>query len=206
MPTRPAPEKFTDRLRDVQDLRERRGRFLLCRCTAGDLRSAVLADVLRRTAGLLGLRASLTAPSEDLLPWNVHPPSVAQHGHPAADVHVTSGAWSLPDADPLVQRLALLGVDASSPAHLTAQDLLAASDRLTGWRADVAAWAEEPSTPMCAEVQQDLLAALAVSDTVQALSVLDELATSEMPPGCRFETFAWADRLVGLDLARDVGR
>ena len=25
-------------------------------------------------------------------------------------------------------------------------------------------------------------------------------------PGARFETFAWADRLLGLDLARDVGR
>jgi len=27
-----------------------------------------------------------------------------------------------------------------------------------------------------------------------------------MPDGCKFETFAWADRLLGLDLARDVGK
>jgi len=190
----------------VQDLRERRGRLVLCRCLAGDLRSAVVADVLRRTAGLLGLRASLTAPEEDLLAWNVHPPHSRLEGHPAADLHVRTGPWSLPKADSLVQRLALLGMAWDAPAHLTPADLLAAAGQLARWRAGVAAWAEEPSKPMYAEVQENLLAALAVSDTVQALEVLDELAGSETPPGCRFETFAWADRLLGLDLARDVGR
>jgi hypothetical protein len=27
-----------------------------------------------------------------------------------------------------------------------------------------------------------------------------------LPPGCLFETWAWADRLLGLDLAADVGK
>ena len=188
------------------DLRERQGRLLVCRCAAGDLRAALLADVLRRTAGMLGLRVQLTAPEEDLLAWNVHPPHSPLEGHPAADVHVTSGPWSMTDADPLVQRLALLMVAGDAPAHLTPGDLQAASGKLDRWRADVAAWAEEPSKPMCAEVQQNLLTALSTLAIVRALEALDELASSELPPGCRFETFAWADRLLGLDLARDVGR
>jgi cysteinyl-tRNA synthetase len=72
----------------------------------------------------------------------------------------------------------------------------------------VAAWAEEPSKPMCAEVQQGILDAFSDDlDTPRALQVLRAFEKDEaMPAGCKFETFAWADRLLGLDLARDVGR
>jgi hypothetical protein len=43
--------------------------------------------------------------------------------------------------------------------------------------------------------------------TPAALDVLSALAGDEtIPPGSRFETFAYADLLFGLDLARDVGR
>ena len=43
-------------------------------------------------------------------------------------------------------------------------------------------------------------------DTATALRTLDELAGNpEVPDGVKFETFAAADRLLGLDLARDVG-
>jgi cysteinyl-tRNA synthetase len=36
---------------------------------------------------------------------------------------------------------------------------------------------------------------------------LRELEREEtVPPGSKFETFAYLDRLLGLDLARDVGR
>ncbi len=44
-------------------------------------------------------------------------------------------------------------------------------------------------------------------DTPAALRVLAELADDPaVPDGVKFETFAAADRLLGLDLARDVGR
>jgi hypothetical protein len=44
-------------------------------------------------------------------------------------------------------------------------------------------------------------------DTVTALRALDELADNpDVPDGVKFETFAAADRLLGLDLARDIGK
>ena len=44
-------------------------------------------------------------------------------------------------------------------------------------------------------------------DTPAALRVLAELAVDPgVPDGVKFETFAAADRLLGLDLARDVGK
>jgi hypothetical protein len=59
---------------------------------------------------------------------------------------------------------------------------------------------------MCAEVQENVLGAVLDDlDTPRALQVLRGLETNALPAGCKFETFAWADRLLGLDLARDVG-
>ena len=44
-------------------------------------------------------------------------------------------------------------------------------------------------------------------DTPAALRVLRALEKdSEVPPGAKFETFVYADQLLGLDLARDIGR
>ena len=60
---------------------------------------------------------------------------------------------------------------------------------------------------MCAQVQEDLLAALA--DDLATARAVDGLRGSlalGLPPGCLFETWAWADRMLALDLAADVGR
>jgi cysteinyl-tRNA synthetase len=44
-------------------------------------------------------------------------------------------------------------------------------------------------------------------DTPRALQVLRRLEKSaDVPDGAKFETFAWADRLLGLDLTRLVGQ
>jgi hypothetical protein len=44
-------------------------------------------------------------------------------------------------------------------------------------------------------------------DTPTALRALRDLADDpEVPDGVKFETFAAADRLLGLDLARDIGK
>jgi cysteinyl-tRNA synthetase len=44
-------------------------------------------------------------------------------------------------------------------------------------------------------------------DTPTAVVALGELEKDDaVTAGSKFETFAWADRLLGLDLARDVGR
>jgi cysteinyl-tRNA synthetase len=110
--------------------------------------------------------------------------------------------------DPLALRLAFLGTRYRQQANLSWAEIAGAHKTLSRWRASVAAWAEEPSKPMCAEVQQGILDAFSDDlDTPRALQVLRAFEKDEtMPAGCKFETFAWADRLLGLDLARDVGR
>jgi cysteinyl-tRNA synthetase len=110
--------------------------------------------------------------------------------------------------DPLALRLAFLGTRYRQQANLSWAEIAGAHKTLSRWRAAVAAWAEEPSKPMCAEVQQGVLEACSDDlDTPRALQVLRAFEKDDaMPAGCKFETFAWADRLLGLDLARDVGR
>ena len=109
--------------------------------------------------------------------------------------------------DPLALRLAFLSSRYRQQANLSWDAIAAAQKTLDRWRASVAAWAEEPSKPMCAEIQAGVLEAFCDDlDTPRALQVLRTFEKSSMPDGCKFETFAWADRLLGLDLARDVGR
>jgi cysteinyl-tRNA synthetase len=61
---------------------------------------------------------------------------------------------------------------------------------------------------MCAQYVSDITGAFDDDlDTPAALRGLRELEKDDaIPPGSKFETFAHADRLFGLDLARDVGQ
>ncbi|MBA3742166.1 MAG: hypothetical protein H0X00_04410 [Sporichthya sp.] len=84
--------------------------------------------------------------------------------------------------------------------------MAAADAELKRWRALVADWAEQPSAamagvgPVIARIEDDL-------DLPGALVALDQLAAdTSISPGARFEAFAHLDRLLGLDLAADVGR
>ncbi len=110
--------------------------------------------------------------------------------------------------DPLALRLALLEHRYRQQMNLTWGTLSAADGTLRRWRARVAEWANSPSRPMCAQVTADLAAALDDDlNTPAALLALRALEKDgEIPPGSKFETFAHADRVLGLDLARDVGR
>jgi cysteinyl-tRNA synthetase len=105
-------------------------------------------------------------------------------------------------------RLALLEHRYRRQMNLT-WDALAAADRtLRRWREQVAEWANSPSKPMCAQYTADIATAFDDDlDTPAALRALRGLEKDgEIPPGSKFETFADADALLGLDLARDVGR
>src|ERR1700728_668743 len=92
--------------------------------------------------------------------------------------------------------------------NLTWDTLQAAEATLLRWRQRVADWARSPSKPMCAQYVSDITGAFDDDlDTPAALRGLRELEKDEaIPPGSKFETFAHADRLLGLDLARDIGR
>jgi Cysteinyl-tRNA synthetase len=92
--------------------------------------------------------------------------------------------------------------------NLTWQVIEGAAKTLDRWRSKVAQWADSPSAPLPAEYREDFLAALdADLDTPRALSVLRTLEKDpQIPDGSKFEFFAWADRFLGLDLARTVGQ
>ncbi|MFJ3673125.1 hypothetical protein ACIPSE_42370 [Streptomyces sp. NPDC090106] len=111
-----------------------------------------------------------------------------------------------PDTDPAVLRLALLGSHRATPVRLDAETLTDAHDTLVRWRSAVAGWAREPSRPMPDEVRDALRAAREDDlDTPGVLRVLRQVEDSDLPAGARFETYVHADRLLGLDLARDLG-
>ena len=149
-------------------------------------------DTLARTADLLGLRVH-TVGVEGIPELNVRGGS----DNGAVDVMV-GRPGGVPDPPyRLEHRL----------AWLAGLPLEAAREELLSWRQLVASWAEEPSKPMCAEVQEGLLRALADDlGTRTAVEVMRRSLDLGLPPGCLFETWAWADRLLGLDLAADVGR
>jgi cysteinyl-tRNA synthetase len=110
--------------------------------------------------------------------------------------------------DPLALRLFFLTGRYRQQMNLTWDALAAADKRLTRWRGKVADWAEAPSGAMAADYVQRISDAFDDDlDTPTAVVALGELEKDDtVATGSKFETFAWADRLLGLDLARDVGR
>jgi len=108
--------------------------------------------------------------------------------------------------DPLALRLAFLEHRYRQQVNLGWDTLSAADRALRRWRQLVAEWACSPSKPMtaAAEVAEAFDADL---DTPAALRVLRGLENDpQIAPGSKFESFAHADQLLGLDLAREVGR
>lgn len=110
-------------------------------------------------------------------------------------------------ADPLAVRLLLLGLPYGTPVTVTGPALAEARRTLREWRRSVADWAQEPSRPVPADLLRQAHAAFAEDlDVAAVLGLLAEVAErSDLPPGAKFETFAHLDRVLGLDLARDVG-
>jgi cysteinyl-tRNA synthetase len=110
--------------------------------------------------------------------------------------------------DPLALRLVFLEHRYRQQMNLTWDTLSAADRTLRRWRELVAEWANSPSKPMCAQVTAQIAAAFDDDlDTPAALRALRRLEQDpQTPPGSKFESFAHADQLLGLDLARDIGR
>jgi len=110
--------------------------------------------------------------------------------------------------DPLAARLAFLEHRYRQQMNLTWETLIAADGTVRRWRELVADWADEPSRAVCAEYWSRITAALDDDlDTPAAIRVLRELTKDpEIPAGSKFETFASADRVLGLDLVSLVGR
>ncbi|MEU3661193.1 hypothetical protein AB0E77_15765 [Streptomyces sp. NPDC032940] len=171
-------------------------------------------DGLRVEAAALGIR-----PFEDG-PGGPGGPAASQALHVVPEGAVVSegatvavapadpaGPDTLAGADPYALRLALLERHRSTPVHLDAGVLDDAGATLVRLRRAVAAWARQPSRPVPGEVRDRLRAAWEDDlDTPALLRVLHGTETDPgIPDGARFETFAHADRLLGLDLTREVG-
>ena len=139
---------------------------------------------------------------------------VRYHAAPAGAVSTGADGprrWSeltAADLDPLALRLVFSQRRYRDGTDLT-WDILAGADRaLSAWRRSVAEWANSPSAAMPARYADAITAAFENDlDTDAALGELRALAADEdVAPGAKFEMFAAADRLLGLDLARDIGR
>ncbi len=110
--------------------------------------------------------------------------------------------------DPLALRLAFLDHRYRQQMNLTWDTLNAADRTLRRWRELVAEWACSPSKPVHGPVAAQIAAAFDDDlDTPAALRSLRQLEKDrDVAAGSKFESFAHADQLLGLDLARDVGR
>ncbi|MFD6550046.1 hypothetical protein [Streptomyces sp. NPDC058398] len=120
---------------------------------------------------------------------------------------VDTGHGSAPaPGDPTALRLALLARRRDLPLSLDAETLAEAEGTLARWRAAVAGWATRPSKPVPEDVRLRLRAAWEDDlDVIAVLDVLRSVETSDIAEGARFETYAHADRLLGLELTREIG-
>jgi len=114
---------------------------------------------------------------------------------------------SEPGGDPLAVKLALSSIPYFQPAVIRAETLTSALDRLDRWRHQVARWAESLSRPVPSLLKTNFHEFFDQLATWSVIQVLNEFADkADVPPGAKFETFVFADRILGLDLARSVGQ
>ncbi len=133
--------------------------------------------------------------------------AVRVHGTSSGDGADPAAEATPAATDPLAMRLALMSCPSDRAADLDDSVLASACDLTTQWRDQVADWAESPSKPMPPRISAALDAAFGDLDTPTALQLLTGLAAeADIPDGALFETFAFADRVLGLELARQVGR
>lgn len=129
-------------------------------------------------------------------------------------VAVAPAGWDGPEddvqrllEDPGALRLALLSVPRGEAVRLDTGALEEAARTAAAWRTGVARWGNRPSRPVPDDVRARLRAAWEDDlDLPGVLAVLRDVAeTPDLPDGARFETFLYADRLLALDLAGELG-
>jgi hypothetical protein len=109
--------------------------------------------------------------------------------------------------EPLALRLALLRFSHESPAMLSTARLHRAEETLQRWRFKVAGWADLPSAPVPPDRVDLMRVALDELDTATVLTSLHRLEVDPgVASGSKFETFAYLDRVLALDLCHSVGR
>ena len=109
--------------------------------------------------------------------------------------------------DLLALRLALLSCPYREPVTLTQAALADAAESAGRWRRRVAEWASQPSRPIPAEAATTIRGAFDRDlSTVAALDLLRSVESRrDIPAGAKFETFLFVDRVLGLELPREIG-
>jgi len=110
--------------------------------------------------------------------------------------------------DPLALRMAFLQHRYRSQMNLTWDVISAANEQLTRWRTRINEWSESESEPMAQEyVDSFTESCFDDRNTPQAVNQLRNLERDpSISAGSKFETFIHLDSLLGLDLARDIGK
>lgn len=144
-------------------------------------------------------------------PAAVHVTANASGGHDGLLVDVAAAEPGTPPEnvdDSLAIRLVLLSHRHDQPVQLTREVLVRAAETLSQWRRSVADWAEEPSRPIPAQAAGEIRAAIDDDlDTAAVLAMLRGLqGDPDVRPGAKFETFVFADRVLSLELMREIGR
>ena len=105
--------------------------------------------------------------------------------------------------DLLALRLALLSRPYRQPVTLTQAALADAAESAGRWRRKVAQWASQPIHAEAATTIRD-----AFDDDLNTVAALDLLHSLEsrpdIPAGAKFETFLSVDRVLGLELPREI--
>jgi hypothetical protein len=213
----------------VARVAELRGAQALLAAVFPDSVPGELTDV-ERAVGSLGVhppaaRASLAEAGASLDgPLDVHvmAGAAASRGAAARDtadagdraIDVRCGALNL-DADLLPAgendmlgiRLTFLSVTYGEDVNVDRTALATAVDGLTNSRRLVAQWAESPSSPIPEHTASAVRAAFEELDTSLVIRLLRDLADDAgTAPGAKFEAYAFADRILALDLVREIGR
>jgi hypothetical protein len=175
------------------------------------LHPAAVAGSAGEAEALLGGRAHVRVAAS--AGWRDGGGNEAVIGVGPADDLTPDGRAGQPNApggaagDPLALRLALLWSPYRETVRLTGAALAAAGGTVRRWRHAVATWAAEPSRPIPAGTAHRISVAFDNDlDTAATLDVLLSLESDrEVPAGGKFETFAFADRVLGLELVREIG-
>ena len=133
--------------------------------------------------------------------------AIRVHTVPSGEGHFDAAGAIAAAGDSLAIRLVLMSRPLDHAVDLDDDVLARACEKAARWREQVANWAESPSRPMPQSIRTALKAAFGDLDVPRALELLTGLAEQiGVPDGVRFETFVFADRVLGLDLARQVGQ
>ncbi|HET9186822.1 MAG TPA: hypothetical protein VFN80_02625 [Acidothermaceae bacterium] len=180
---------------------------------AGGIRALLVADVARRVEQVSGRQCYVSWAFDEprAAEFNLYPADEITTTHPTSAfmvncAHVANSFQTAEfvgsvTGDPLALRLALLEL-AAEHTDVSGD----ADETLRRWRSAVAKWARSPGAPPSRPHLESAVAAFSELDTPRGVDMLRIVeADNQLAAGSKFETFAYLDRVVGIDLARDLG-